>query len=258
MSDAQVSAEYVAYNIIQLAQKSSTGKVKVVGHSQGGGLNIPWALIFWPSAREVVDDFLGLAPDFNGIAVTLSAVCLAQSALSLGAGCAESLIQQTAGSKFLDAQSLLLKSALVPTTVVYTELDEFLPSNNPILSTFVQPLGKETSRLPGSAQFSLQSTDVCGPTHVSEHILLPFDMAAYSIALQAFTTKGPAKINEFNKSSCDIVSLSRPVSEIENVVQVALELVTGGSQNSRTEPRLKQCEYPNLYPIFLHVAFRCL
>lgn len=45
------AAEYVAYNIPVLAKKSATGKVFLVGYSQGGGLNIPWvrSIIFTPA-----------------------------------------------------------------------------------------------------------------------------------------------------------------------------------------------------------------
>ncbi len=43
MGDAQLSAEYVARAILALAPQSKTGKVNVIGHSQGGGLNIQWA-----------------------------------------------------------------------------------------------------------------------------------------------------------------------------------------------------------------------
>lgn len=42
LGNAATSAEYVAYNIPQLAARSATGEVFVIGHSQGGGLNIPW------------------------------------------------------------------------------------------------------------------------------------------------------------------------------------------------------------------------
>lgn len=52
LADAQTGGEYVAYAIKKLAKQSATGKVKVGGHSQGGGLDVPWALIFFPSARK--------------------------------------------------------------------------------------------------------------------------------------------------------------------------------------------------------------
>jgi hypothetical protein len=43
LGDVQVTAEYIAYNIGQLAKQSATGKVFIIGHSQGN-LNIQWAL----------------------------------------------------------------------------------------------------------------------------------------------------------------------------------------------------------------------
>lgn len=87
LSDAQVGGEYVANAINHLAAKSKTGKVKVLGHSQGGGLNIPWALIFFPSARRKVESFVGLAPDFHGTILLPYPVCAVQTLLSFGRGC---------------------------------------------------------------------------------------------------------------------------------------------------------------------------
>lgn len=65
LSDAQVSAEYVAYLTHALALHSKTKQVSLVSHSQGG-LNIQWALDFWPSLRHLVSSFVALAPDFFG------------------------------------------------------------------------------------------------------------------------------------------------------------------------------------------------
>jgi pimeloyl-ACP methyl ester carboxylesterase len=55
--DAQVTSEYIAGNIIPLAKKSRTGKVSLIGHSQGN-LNIQWALNFWPSTRPFVHHYV--------------------------------------------------------------------------------------------------------------------------------------------------------------------------------------------------------
>ncbi|KAL8283829.1 hypothetical protein RQP46_005261 [Phenoliferia psychrophenolica] len=64
--DAQISAEYVAYGVQYLAPKSVTGKVSIIGHSQGGGLNPQWALTFWPSIQPLVSNYISLAGDFQG------------------------------------------------------------------------------------------------------------------------------------------------------------------------------------------------
>lgn len=42
LGNAATSAEYVTYGIKKYAKQSKTGKVFVIGHSQGGGLSIPW------------------------------------------------------------------------------------------------------------------------------------------------------------------------------------------------------------------------
>jgi alpha-beta hydrolase superfamily lysophospholipase len=42
LGNAATSAEYVAYGIKKYAKQSKTGKVFVIGHSQGGGILIPW------------------------------------------------------------------------------------------------------------------------------------------------------------------------------------------------------------------------
>lgn len=61
----QTTSEYVAFAIQQLAAQSQTGKVGIVSHSQGG-LNVQWALDFWPSYRPLVSAFVALAGDFHG------------------------------------------------------------------------------------------------------------------------------------------------------------------------------------------------
>jgi hypothetical protein len=71
LGDAQVTAEYIAYNIKRLAAMSATKKVFIIGHSQGN-INIQWALAFWPSVRKYVTGFSSLAGDFHGELSSLS------------------------------------------------------------------------------------------------------------------------------------------------------------------------------------------
>lgn len=71
LGDAQITAEYIAYNIKALAAKSKTGKVFVVSHSQGG-INVQWALAFFPSTRQYISGFSSLAGDFKGEFIHLS------------------------------------------------------------------------------------------------------------------------------------------------------------------------------------------
>ncbi|GAA5961105.1 hypothetical protein JCM3765_001228, partial [Sporobolomyces pararoseus] len=85
IGDAQYSSEFVAYNVKNLAAKSSTGKVSLVSHSQGG-LNVQWAMDFWPSYRSLVHAFVGLAPDFHGTGEGPLA-CGLENLVSGGQGC---------------------------------------------------------------------------------------------------------------------------------------------------------------------------
>jgi len=135
LADAQIGGEYVANAIIQLAPKSKTKKIKILGHSQGGGLSIPWATIFFPSARKLVDSFVGMAADFHGTTVLPYPACAAEKILSLGAGCSPAILQQERGSMFLDAQLHFLTKAIVPTTSVFTRTDEIvIPQFGPNVS----------------------------------------------------------------------------------------------------------------------------
>lgn len=120
LTDAQLSASYVAHAIHHLAAQSSTSRISTIGHSQGAGLNIQWALQFYPSTIPLVQNYIGLAPDFKGTAESL-ALCLK------GVGhptCAKSVWQQTVGSRYLKAQNSMKVGgggrALVPTTAILT------------------------------------------------------------------------------------------------------------------------------------------
>lgn len=141
LGDLQVSAEYVAYNIGVLAKSSATGQVVTIGHSQGAGLNIQWALLYWPSTRKLVSRYIGehlyltrfidplmylyitaLSGDFHGT-VEGPIACLAQDLLR--GGCLPAIIQQTVGSHMLAAQNVRGNQSLVPTTSIYTYVEGF-------------------------------------------------------------------------------------------------------------------------------------
>ncbi|KAF7966598.1 hypothetical protein HWV62_37781, partial [Athelia sp. TMB] len=119
LENAAISAEYVAYNIQQLAKQSATGKVFTIGHSQGGGLDIPWALDFFPSIQALVSGFTALSGDFHGTILANSFFSTSTSSTK-----AKAIWQQAQNSNFLRAQNTDANRPLVPTTSIFTLTDE--------------------------------------------------------------------------------------------------------------------------------------
>lgn len=238
MADSQVSGEYVANAVMHLAPQSATGKVKLLGHSQGGGLSIPWATIFFPSARNKIDSFVGQAPDFHGTTILPYPACVVEKIASFGKGCSPAFLQQELGSNFLQAQLHFLTSEVVPTTAIFTRTDEVvIPQFGP----------NPSSRLPGSVQFPLQ--DYCSILELSDHLSIIANPAAYAITLNAFTSPtGKADLSKFNplKDCFNIANSALDLNDIGASIRylggIATTIVTSGGVYYKGEPPLKDCE----------------
>ncbi|KZP33120.1 alpha/beta-hydrolase [Athelia psychrophila] len=185
LGNAAISAEYVAYNIKALASQSKTGKVYVIGHSQGAGLNIPWPLDFFPSTQALVAGFVALSGDFRGTSLG-GAICFG---ITLAEGvCASSIWQQAQNSSYLLAQFQGSSQAIVGTTSIFTNNDEVIPPE-PYDST-----------LAGASNILIQ--DACGPLKIVDHFDAPFDSGYFGLALDAITHGGVANASRFDKSYC--------------------------------------------------------
>ncbi|GEM10681.1 lipase B [Rhodotorula toruloides] len=231
LGDVQTTSEYVAFAIQNLAAHSQTGMVGIVSHSQGG-LNVQWALDFWPSYRSLVSAFVALAGDFHGTGEGPPA-CLVLDVTTGGCDpCASTVIQQSVGSNFLKALNSRGGVALVPTTSIYTIFDDV-----------IQPeLIPTTSLLPGAMNVLLQ--DYCGPGYIVDHFVIPFASFAYAVAVDALTRQSTAQPASVPKTSCawlldDVLlnNFQRGPTILREVVNDATAVIT--DPKTLKEPPLK-------------------
>jgi hypothetical protein len=66
LGDVQTNAEYVAYAINYISGVSNNSKIGAISWSQGG-LDVQWALRYWPSTREILEDFMAISADSMGL-----------------------------------------------------------------------------------------------------------------------------------------------------------------------------------------------
>jgi len=211
MGDMQVSAEYVAYNIIALSELSGGAKISIITHSQGGP-NVQWALQFWPSTRDATRAFVALSPDFTGINLLgsrLSKVCV-------GKLCQASLWQQSAGSQYYKALHFENFEALVPTTTIWTKYDGIV--NPP----------KANAQLPGATVVSVQS--LC-PLRGTTHPAMTVDSAAFALALDALKNNGKASVLRVLPRAIGIclrVTADKMKVTVEQTIEDGLEALIDG------------------------------
>lgn len=140
LGDIQVNSEYVAYAINYISGVSGSANVSLVSWSQGG-IDVQWALTYWPSTRATVSDFVPISPDFHGT-VNANVLCLyAGDGLPTGASCAPAVDQQAYNSELITALRAAGGAAsYVPTTVLYSGLyDEIVqPQQGTGASAYLQ------------------------------------------------------------------------------------------------------------------------
>ncbi|OOF93689.1 hypothetical protein ASPCADRAFT_132120 [Aspergillus carbonarius ITEM 5010] len=182
LGDVQVNAEYIAYAINYISILYQT-KVTVISWSQGG-LNTQWALKYWPSTRDMVEDFVALSPDFRGTIVsTLACPWLA------GTICTPALWQQGSDTRFVHTlRGFGGDSAYVPTTTIYSSFDEVVqPMSGEQASAILQD-----SHGIGVSNNHLQT--ICphkpaGGIYTHEGVL--YNPLAWALAIDALTHDGP-------------------------------------------------------------------
>ncbi|KAH8699194.1 hypothetical protein BGW36DRAFT_294275 [Talaromyces proteolyticus] len=188
LGDAQVNAEYVAYAINYIAGVSKGKNISLVSWSQGGP-NIQWSLKYWPSTREVVNDFVALSPDFKG---TTEAILIC-SGLT-GDLCEPSILQQENTSEYIATlRNNGGDSAYVPTTTFYSSTDEIVqPQDGKNASAYILD-----ARNVGVTNNQVQS--VCSnSTQIVLHEGALYNSVAWGLIEDALTHDGPGQISRLD------------------------------------------------------------
>ncbi|KAH9818907.1 hypothetical protein DFH28DRAFT_1150734 [Melampsora americana] len=183
LADLQLSAEYIATAIPYLSKLSpmTNYKINIIGHSQGGGSNIQWALT--------------LSATFKG-SNEVKLICGLQSALG---GCPPAILQLSSKSNYVAAQNSNLDrfsgaQSLVPTTSIYSWYDEAVQWEGfgGVINSFLE----------GAKMIALQDQKICGKFHLTTHVEMLQDSAAYSLVLDALINGRPTDITNFDKRNC--------------------------------------------------------
>jgi hypothetical protein len=200
LDDIQTNAEYVAYAVQYMYQRTGR-KPAVVTWSQGS-LVSQWAFKYWKTTPKMVTDLISISPDFHG---TFLALLLCPGFTSGNAfACVPSVFQQTYDSNFVTTlRSNGGDSAYVPTTTVYTAVDEIVePQQGTAASGFINDargVGVSNTFLQGAC-LGLPAGGLYG------HAGVLFNPTAYALVIDALTHDGPGNFDRVSASCADIVA----------------------------------------------------
>ncbi|MGB3439119.1 MAG: lipase [Actinophytocola sp.] len=194
MNDIQVASEYVVYAIRHMYDQNDI-KVDVIGHSQGN-LEIRWAVKYWPSLQDQVDDAVLLASPNDGVTAG-DLVCAFP--------CAAAASQMTTSSNFLDALNDGDKTpGSVSYTSIYSSSDLLVPSASAALDTAT----------------NIRLQDVCSG-NIASHVGLVYEALPYLLSLDALTNTGTASPSRLPSNKCSQV-YAPTVTLLDVTLNVAL------------------------------------
>ncbi len=184
LGDMQVSAEYIVHALRRMHAESGR-KVAMIGHSQGA-LMPRWAIKWWPSAREAVQDFVLLAGPNHGTTVAATDNPLGSAAGST-VGVPAAFYQFARGAQFIAALNAGDETpGSIDYTNIYTLFDELVQPALPEPTAALE-FGQDNPKV---ANLLLQ--DLC-PLLVVDHLSIGLtDRATFALALDAITHPGPA------------------------------------------------------------------
>ena len=197
LGDMQNSAEYVVHAVRRIHEMTGQ-KVAIIGHSQG--VAVPrWAIKWWPSVRNAVDDFVMMAGPNHGTVIAdpiglVGSVVGGLSGIELPIGSEVAPLpaafhQFSPDSEFNRATNINDETpGDVSYTAIYSLFDELVQPATPIPTAAVD-FGQDN---PAVTNFMIQ--DLC-TGYVVEHAALGLiDAVAFQVALDAINHPGPANI----------------------------------------------------------------
>ncbi|AZK97757.1 esterase/lipase family protein [Streptomyces tsukubensis] len=217
--DVQESAEYVVHALTTM--RAATGrKVDAIGHSQGG-LQLRWALTYWPSLRGSVDDVVSLGtPEYGAAAGGLACIL----------SCAPALHQMSPGSAFLKA---LNSGDPTPGDVSYTGI---YTRDDLVVTPY------RTSVRQGARNIKVQ--DVCGVRLVT-HIGLVYDSVTFRLVRDALDRPGPADPGRLPAGAC-LGAPYLPGVGAADIAYAAAVVAPAAATAAATAPRVR--DEPPLRP----------
>lgn len=186
LGDAQISAEYIVYAIDKIAD--SGRKVSIVGHSQGG-LGPRWAVRWWPSLRERVEDMVLLASPNHGLDFAEFS--------GFGQPAPAVFFQFDANSNYIAALNSEDETpGNIDYTNIYTQYDEVVQPVEPVPTAALD----WQQGNPKVANILIQ--DVC-PNRLVEHASIGLtDRATFELVLDALSHAGPASPERAGAEIC--------------------------------------------------------
>ncbi|KAJ5179692.1 hypothetical protein N7492_002902 [Penicillium capsulatum] len=236
LGDIQTNAEYVAYAMNYISGISNDTKIGVISWSQGA-IDIQWALKYWPSTRDAVEDFMPISADFHGTLFEL--LCVTSNPL-----CTPAIKQQGAESNLIHAlRSDDGDSAYVPTTSVYSGIDQIVqPQIDPNASAAlkdVRGVGRSNTQI----QLACPGMPA-GLVYFHETMLV--NPIAYALFVDALTHDGPGQLSRIDLDSVcsQLLPPGLGLDDLLGTEAVAtvlgtLDILSYGYLGDNTEPPLK-------------------
>ncbi len=223
--DQQIAAEYVVHALRRIRSESGR-KVAMIGHSQGASMP-RWAIKWWPSARDAVEDFVLLAGPKHGTTVAATDNPLTGSGGAV-LGLPAAFYQFAPESQFVAAVNAGDETpGDIDYTNIYTLFDELVQPAQPV-PTAALDYGQDNPKVT-----NLLLQDLC-PLLVVDHLTIGLtDRATFELAIDAITHPGPADVERAGGAAlCNALPLVPgvvlpPTFLLELLALLPVEIETG-------------------------------